>query len=191
MGARRTDRLWLLGGMLLIIMLVVASYLLAIRPVYDDDSFKQGQVADADIQLVGLKRKLADLKSKSNNMAAYTAELQAKRKALPQSYDVPDFLRQLQDSGNAVGVEVSGISVGSPVEVTGSAGVVAVPITLLATGSPTGLSRFLERLQNVQTRAVLIGSVNLEAGDDSGKTTANVMLTAFCGAGPTCTAAAK
>lgn len=191
MTARRNDRLWILGGTILIVALVVAGYLLAIKPVYDDTRNTRLSVRDAEVQLTDLRKTLADLRKKSDNAAGYAAELATKRLALPNSYDVPNFLRQLQDSGTAVHTDVSGISVGVPAAVTGSPSVVGVPITLTATGTPADLARFLTRLQNVQTRAVLISSVGLDQGDGTGAMTANLTLTAFCGAGPSCKAPTK
>jgi len=45
-----------------------------------------------------------------------------------------------------------------------TAGVYAMTISAQITGSPTNLNRFLDQLQNVQPRAVLIASVNEASG---------------------------
>ena len=63
MGIRRTDRLWMLGGLVAIILIVVAAYLLAIKPIYTDRADKQSQVDDQEMMLVTLRRQLADLKT--------------------------------------------------------------------------------------------------------------------------------
>lgn len=176
----RRDRLWLLGGVFVIIVIVATTYLLAIKPVYDDRALKQDQVDDADITLVNLKHDLASLQAESKKLTTYTTELKERQKALPANYDVPNFMRQLQDSGNATSVAVSGVSVGAPDAVTGSTTVISVPITLTATGTPANLSKFLKRLQNVQTRAVLVISINLGQADKNGKIAATMTLNAFC-----------
>lgn len=180
MAARRNDRLWLLGGVLAIVALVAAGYLLVIKPVYDDQSNTQSAVDDAEMQLITLRKTLADLKRKSNDLPTYSAKLAAERRALPETYDVPNFVRQLQASGTAVRTDVSGFTFGVPTAVVGLSSVVGIPITLTATGSAADLARFIDRLQNVQPRAVLISSVSLNQGDDPNKTTANLTLTAFC-----------
>jgi type IV pilus assembly protein PilO len=189
MGIRRTDRLWMLGGLAGIIVIVVAAYLLAIKPINADRDDKQGQVDDQELALVTLKHELTDLKAKAENLPSYTAQLNAKAAALPTSYDVPNYLRALQTSGTAVSVAVSGVSVGVPAKTTGVEGLISVPITLTATGTPANLSKFVDRLQNVQSRAVLINSVSLgAAASESTDISATLALVAFCRTSATCAA---
>jgi len=188
MNIRRTDRLWMLGGLFGIIVLVVAAYLLAIKPIYADKADKESQVDDQELSLVTLRTQLNQLKAKAKNQATYTAQLNAKTAAMPDSYDVPNYLRALQTSGTAAKVIVSGISVGAPTKLTSSAEVISVPINLTATGAPADLGRFIDRLQNVQSRAVLITSVSLSAGT-AGDTSATFTLSAYCRKSAKCTAA--
>jgi D-arabinose 1-dehydrogenase-like Zn-dependent alcohol dehydrogenase len=188
MNMRRADRLWMLGGLFGIIVLVVAAYLLAIKPIYTDKAEKQGQADDQGVTLVTLKTQLNQLKAKAKNQAAYTAQLNAKTAAMPDSYDVPNYLRALQTSGTAVNVAVSGVSVGSPAKVTGLSDVITVPINLTATGAPADLGRFIDRLQNVQSRAVLITSVSLSAGAATSDMSATFTVSAFCRKSTKCSA---
>ena len=51
------------------------------------------------------------------------------------------------------------------------------------------LGRFIDRLQNVQSRAVLITSVSLSAGTAAGDTSATFTLSAYCRKSVKCTAA--
>ena len=176
----RSDRLWLLGGVLVIIVIVALTYLLAIKPVYDDRALKQDQVDDAGVQLVNLRHDLAALQAEAKKQDTYTAELKSRQVALPSSYDVPNFLRQLQASGLAVDVAVTGVGVGAPSLVNEDSKVVEVPITLTATGTAANLSKFLVRLQNVQSRAVLVMSLNFGEPQRSGNVAATVTVSAFC-----------
>ncbi|WP_203782079.1 type 4a pilus biogenesis protein PilO [Paractinoplanes rishiriensis] len=178
MSSRHASRMLLAGGVLVIVILVVATYLLAIKPVYDDKALKETQVSDADLELTKLRRQLADLKVKSADAATYTAELKAKKTQLPDSYDIPNLLRQLQTSDTSVKVDNNAVGVTTPVTVAGSGIVVGVPITLTATGNADGLSKFVNRLQNTQSRAVLVSAVNLQV--DGNETTLTTTLTAFC-----------
>jgi Tfp pilus assembly protein PilO len=189
MNIRRADRLWMLGGLFGIIVLVVAAYVLAIKPIYADKSDKQGQADDQAMALVTLKTQLAQLKAKAKDQAAYTAQLNAKSAAMPDSYDVPNYLRALQTSGIAVNVSVSDVSVGAPAKVTGTPDVITVPINLTATGAPADLGRFINRLQNVQSRAVLITAVSLSAGATANGMAAALTVSAFCRKSAKCTAA--
>ena len=179
MATRMAGRMWQLGGVLLIVLLIVATYLLAIKPVYEDKALKQGQVDEMTIQLVKLKRELADLQAKSINLTTYTAQLAAKKTQLPDSYDIPNYLRLLQDSDGAVKIDNSSVGVGPPTKVNGSAEVVGVPVSLTATGAPTDLVGWLDRLLHKQSRASLISSAALQRADGA-KWSATVMLTLFC-----------
>jgi Tfp pilus assembly protein PilO len=179
MGIPR-DRLWMLGGLFAIVAIIAASYLLAIRPVYAKTAEYQAQVADAEVTLVSLKHDLADRQTQYKDRAKYIAALNAARGHLPDSYDVPAFVRDIQASGNAVEVTVSGIAVSQPAKVSGQESVVGVTMTLTAGGTADHISKFLDRLQNVQSRAVLITSINLGAGATADSQSATVILNAYC-----------
>jgi len=188
MNIRRADRLWMLGGLFGIIVLVVAAYLLVIKPIYADKADKQSQADDQALTMVTLKTQLNQLKAKAKNQATYTAQKNAKTAAMPDSYDIPNYLRALQISGTAVNVGVSDVSVGAPSKVTGLTDVITVPINLTATGAPADLGKFFNRLQNVQSRAVLITSVSLSVGVTAAQMSASLTVAAFCRRSAKCTA---
>jgi type IV pilus assembly protein PilO len=108
------------------------------------------------------------------------AELRKKQKALPSDSGVPAFLRQIQASGEALSVNVSGVSVSAPVQQTNLPAVWALPITMTADGSAANLGKFLQGLQSsAQSRAVLIETASLspQAGDPAADGTASVATT--------------
>lgn len=180
MTARGASRFWLLGGVVAIVALVTATYLLAIRPVYDDRALKESQAADRQQELVKLKHTLADLETKNAHYASYLAQLKAKQKQLPDNYDIANFLRQLQTSDTTVKVDNNSIAVSAPTVVEGSPNVVGTMITMNATGKIADLTRFVARLQNSQDRAVLPTTVGLTAGDTDEESTLSVNVVAFC-----------
>lgn len=180
MGARRGDRIWLVGGLLTIVALVAASWFLVISPKFAQADGVRADTETAELQLVQLRRDLANLARQEEQRAGFEASLRSRRIALPTSYNIPSFLRQLQDSGAAVRVKISGFSVASPTKSAKVANVVELPINLTAEGSAADLSRFVSRLQNVQTRAVLVTSVSLSEGGDQGKMSTSLGVTAFC-----------
>jgi hypothetical protein len=111
--------------------------------------------------MVPLQRKLADLKARSEKLPEYRAALARARQALPTEAGVSDFLRSLQTLGSSTEVAVQGLIVGVPAKLTGtSPAVYAMPLTVSAAGPVKNLVRFVDQLQTVQPRAVLIGSVN-------------------------------
>jgi Tfp pilus assembly protein PilO len=126
------------------------------------------QTNTATTQAVKLRREIGDLKAAKKNEAKIRATRDAYRKALPSGSGVPAFLRQLQAQGTDVGVDVSGLTVGVPEEIEGTAGVWSIPIQLIADGTAAKLDDFLEVLQgSSQKRAVLIESGNLSSDSDT------------------------
>jgi Tfp pilus assembly protein PilO len=167
MGARNADRIWLFAGAVVMVLLVVASYLLLIRPRYLEASDVNAQVNDTRTELVSLRRKIADLDRQKAQLPKFKAALVVSRLALPVDSGVSDFLRQLQHDGDKVGVSVNGISVAAPVKSTIATDVWELPITLNAEGDPAKLSLFLTQLQTAQARAVLVKSASFIGGSST------------------------
>ena len=167
------------------------SWFLMIAPKYAEASEVREQTGETNTQLAKMRRELSTLKADNANLAKYRAQLKAYEKALPSTSGVPDFLRQLQDAGADVNVEVSGISVAAPKDSETVKSVSELPISLTAEGSADNLSRFLVQLQNVQPRAVLITSANLTGKGESGAAgdmSVAIGLTAFVTPAPGTTA---
>ena len=182
MGARHADRLWMIGGLLVAALLVAAGWFLAISPKKAAvDSLKE-QTATTETRLVSLRHRLAELQEQAANLPTYRAALKTNQAALPTDSGVPDFLRQLQGSGDKVDVTVSGVTVSAPQQDAALPTVYDLPITLTAEGSSDNLGRFLDELQTVQPRAVLIESANLTASAGE-KTSISVTLKAFVASG--------
>ena len=210
MAARRTDQIWLGGGMVAIVVLVLASWLLLISPKFAEADEVQTQADDTAIQVTRLKKEGAALVAQEKKKTTYQTALDDKKRALPSHYDIPAFLRALQDSGTKVDVEIGGLTVGAPTASDAVQSSVELPLSVSAEGSVDNLSKFLVRLQNVQDRAVLLTSVSLSMPVDTDTTTAttpapgadteatdrnatlNITMTAFCTtAGATGTDACK
>jgi Tfp pilus assembly protein PilO len=183
MGAHRIDRIWLLGGVVVTVLLAVAGWFLLIHPKYADAATVRNQVGDESVQLIKLNHQVADLTAKKKDLPALKAKLTKNRSALPVNITgITAFLRQLQDSGTAVNVDVSGLTVGSPTKTESVPNVFEMPITMITGGDAVNMSQFLNRLQNVQARAVLIDSVGLSAGastSDPNQIQASISLTVF------------
>src|SRR4051794_18624378 len=180
----RIDRIWLLGGVVVVVLLAAASWFLVIHPRYAEAAAIRNQVGDGNVQLTRLRHQLADLDAQQRKQAALLAKLKDNQAALPPSNDMTEFVRQLQASSIAVNVDVTTVTLGTPVKSESQPTVMEVPITLTVNGTPANVSRFLLRLQSVQARAVLISSVGLSAGSTStgaaaSDQTASLTLTAF------------
>jgi Tfp pilus assembly protein PilO len=177
MGMRRTDQVWLAGGLVLILALIAGGWFLFISPKFSEADAVDAEAETAQIQLIKLNKEDAALDKEETKKATYVAQLKAKQIALPTRYDMPAFVRQLQDTGTKSDIDITQLGVGSPVSSEAAPSAVELPITLTAEGNAADLSKFLTALQN-GSRAVLVKSVSITSNPDS--TQANIMLSAFC-----------
>jgi type IV pilus assembly protein PilO len=175
---RYADRLWLIGGLLLAALLVTVTYLFLISPQNEQTSSLQDQADTADLKVVTLQQRLIELRKQRSSMPQYQAELERNRAALPSISGLPDFLRQLQSAGNASNVAVNSVIVGAPAEVPGmGARIYSLPLTVIAAAPAARLEKFLDQIQQVQPRAILISGANALADDQSASFAGTVTLT--------------
>ncbi|MCM4080836.1 type 4a pilus biogenesis protein PilO [Paractinoplanes hotanensis] len=180
MEARRADRIWLVGGLIAIVILIAAAWLLAISPKFAEADEVQAQADDTTIQLASLRKEVAKLKEQNEKKATYQAQLDTLVTNLPETYGMPVFLRSLQDSGAATSVEVSDLSVAAPVASDQVTTAVKLPLSMNVKGTIPNISKFIVRLQQTQNRAVLLDTVTVSAPDEDKLVVASLTLTAFC-----------
>ncbi len=186
---RINNRFWLSSGAVAAIALVVVGWFGFVSPQHGHTASLRDDTAAAELRGSALRHRLSQLHDQNENIAAYQAELARHREALPTTAGLSDFLRELQAAGSAAGVSVDGLIVGSPNQVTGTATTAetySLPITLTAAGTVTALGAFLDQLQRVQPRAVLISSMAAAPAGTSvsltGKVGLNLRLDAFVAA---------
>jgi Tfp pilus assembly protein PilO len=164
------DRVWVFGGAAGVVALLALGWLALISPTNSRADDLRQQADTAQIQLITLQKRIATLQEQQAHVADYQAALTRNRQALPAGPAIPDLLRQLQAAGDAAGVSVSGVTVGKPAPVPGPGlTVYALPVTVNATGHIDHFGGFLDQLQTVQPRAVLIQSASLTADAEGGK----------------------
>jgi Tfp pilus assembly protein PilO len=190
------ERLMLIGGGLCAFVMVLIGYFFVIGPQRDSTSIVSGQVAAAHDQTSLLQKRIDALTKQTKDLPKYQADLVLARLALPSTSGLPDFLRALQSIGNASLANVTSLTVGPPKDVTSVAGaapsaaataaaptvsgapsagavpagphVYALPITVQVSGSSAQLGEFLEQLQSVQPRAVLVSQITIGSGSPGG-----------------------
>jgi Tfp pilus assembly protein PilO len=174
------DRLWVTGGAFGAAVLLAIGWFLFIGPRNAETSSLEQQTVAAEVHVASLTHRLAELRQQNRNLPKYKAQLERDRQALPTTAGMADFLRELQAAGENAGVSVQGILVGAPIQATAPASeIIALPITLTAAGTTAKLDLFLDQLQKVQPRAVLISSANAMANEQDGNTTLSLTLQAF------------
>ncbi len=189
MPRTQAERLWLAGGGLAAVLMIVVAYLFFIGPQRDETASVGDDVNAAATHNQALQLRINSLDAQNKKLSTYQAALHQAELALPNTSGLPDFLRTLQSIGNSTLIDISSLSVGAPAlvapaaptadtTVPGAASTTptptptassatsgpqfySLPITLEASGSVAALTAFLGQLQSVQPRAVLVSSITL------------------------------
>lgn len=198
----QVERLWFVGGGLVAFVMLLVGYFFFISPQRSDTASVNGQASTVQQQNVALQARLDALRQQSKNLPRYQAELAQLKLALPSESGISDFVRTLQSLGNATLTDVQSLTVGAPAPVIAPAAAAptetsdptataatptsdttvpqtiapsaySLTITANVTGTASALSKFLDQLQSVQPRAVLVSNVNLTGGTSSGGTGGN------------------
>ncbi|GAA2326779.1 type 4a pilus biogenesis protein PilO [Dactylosporangium salmoneum] len=179
----RNDRLWLLGGALFAVVIVAFGYYFLIAPKKADTASIRDSAANTEIENAGKRKELADLAKQYANIEQYKAKLANDQAALPADDAAADLLRELQKAGELAGVTVSGVSVGTAVDLKPTVGyeMYALPVSLNVAGPTVKMNPFLDQLQQVQPRAMLISSVNFAPSSSTSldKAVVTINLEAF------------
>jgi Tfp pilus assembly protein PilO len=177
----RAGRLWLLAGALAAVAMVAAAWFGAIGPQYAQASSQRADAAAQDQRAGALRSRIDELRRENANLTVRRAELADARAALPTDSGIPDLLRELQKLGDRTGVSISGLTVGVASETTaGTVKAYSLPLTMTATGTTATLHLFVDQLQHVQPRAVLINSANVVLSDPTGTSAGPAVLTVTC-----------
>lgn len=173
----QADRLWMIGGAVIVALLVALTGMVFVAGQRSQAQGFQDEIDMAQIQATQLRKRTAELKAEQDRIDRLTEERDALKAALPTDSAVPEFLRQMQSSGSAVGVDVSGITVGAPAAEEKVPGVWSLPIDLTAEGTADQLGAFLDQLQGSdQKRAVLIENVVVDTSGDGADGTQRLSL---------------
>lgn len=178
MRTGHTDRIWLIGGALGAAVLLAIGWFFLIGPQKDQTGRLRDQADAAQLSLNTLHHRLDQLRQQNGDLPKYRAQLAVNRHALPQDSGMSDFLRELHATTGGGGASFHVLQVGAAVKVAGTATpVYSMPLTLQADGTIVALTRFLDQVQQVQPRAVLIKTANLVTNQQSGSRAAPVSLT--------------
>jgi Tfp pilus assembly protein PilO len=173
----RVDRLWMVGGVLGAAVLLAITWFLLVTPQHTERDNLKDSVNVTQRQLSQLRQRIDKLQEEFAKLPQYKAELAKAQKALPATPALSDLLRELQDAGDATGVTVSGLNVGNLTPLTTNGGqVYTLALSLTAAGPIEKLNAFLDQLQQVQPRALLISTASLSRTTAT-STTASMSLT--------------
>ncbi|MEP6559787.1 MAG: hypothetical protein ABJD68_01765 [Nakamurella sp.] len=128
-GRTRNKRLWLGGGALVALLVVLIGWFVVIEPQLSAAESAKNLTESVRQQNVVLATKNTKLKEQNDNIATLRADLTAALAELPSDGGLPEFTRQISAQATASSVVLSSI-------VVGAATAVAEPATAASTGGP-------------------------------------------------------
>jgi len=175
-----TSRGWVIVGVVVSVVVLAATWLLLIGPARSETATLRDSTSDVETQNSVLTAQNAALEAQASERSALGRRLAATLAGLPPNARIPVFSRQVAGQAERRGVELTGLSVGTPTvpgvdgaadATAASAPLLAIPVTLTATGSAQAQLLFLSDLQQIGPRLALVTSTALAPGQgatDSG-----------------------
>jgi type IV pilus assembly protein PilO len=196
MPKAQLEKVWLAGGAVSALVVLLVGYFFFIGPQRGETGTVNTQVEAVQLQNTSLQQRIDTLTRQNKDLAKYQAALAEAELALPSTSGLPDFLRTLQSIGNATLASVSSLTVGPPTDVTTVAAaaaatpgkpltaptgprIYALSITAQVSGTVDQLGAFLDQLQAVQPRAVLISQIGETPSEAGGSTGLSLTMQAF------------
>jgi type IV pilus assembly protein PilO len=158
-------RVWVGGAAAITVLLVIASYFLLIHPKMADAADLRSQKAAQAQANNQLRLDIAQLKSQFASLPAKQAELAVVQQQLPAAPNLPTLIRNLTTIANEAGVSLNSISPSTPsaavpssgsATATTSAGLFAIPVTIIVQGDFASNELFLQKIQTEMRRAFLV-----------------------------------
>ena len=201
-ASTQDKRLWLCGGAIVAVLIVLLGWFYVIHPELSAASSHRDQAESARTQNIVLEGKNNKLKVQNDDAAALRAGLAAALAELPYDSGLPEFTRQVSAQATEHSMLLSSIVVGNAVPVVGpstddagttdtaataaaSTGLVTIPITVIATGLGSSQLAFLTALQVTGPRRALVTAVQIaplgggEAVGSDAESTMTLQLTVF------------
>jgi hypothetical protein len=198
MARTRTERLWVGGGSLAVVLLAIVGWLVVVSPKLSSASSLRSQKGEIQLQNDVLQGKINKLKDANANMAQLQQALKDAAARLPSDAGLAAFTNDVQAIAASAQVSIATITAGSPSRVvpgkaaqaqapTATAKAIpgalySIPITLSVNGTPAHDINFLNALQR-GTRAALVTATQLTtqagAGTAGAQTTLTLQLQVF------------
>ena len=135
-GLGNSKRMWLGGGAVLAVVILLAGWFLVVAPQFSTASANRDQMAAAQSQNQVLQQRNDDLKAKNGDKGALQASLVAALAQLPSDGGLPAFTRQLSAQAKAAGVDLTSVVVGAATPVGTAAGQATTTAVTTAAATP-------------------------------------------------------
>jgi len=182
---RINGRLAFLLAVVLVLLVVLASWFAVLSPQRSKAAALDTQIGDANVRLTTTQTLLNS--PAAHQSAGQLAQLQ---RALPDDADVSEIIRELSRAASKTGVRIDSIAPSTPVP---SAGAQAVPITLLVSGRYFRIANFMHELRSrarvedgdvrVKGRLFAVDNMAIAKSPTKGLLAATLSLDAFMSGG--------
>ncbi|HEX5017957.1 MAG TPA: type 4a pilus biogenesis protein PilO [Actinomycetes bacterium] len=180
-------RKWSFGAVAVAMLLLAGGWFLLISP-------QRAEVADlkaqTDAQLAtnaADRTELEVLKQQNKELPEKQAELAQLRTKIPQSADLPMYIRELQDLSRRAGVALTTMVPSTPITLGTTPGtegpltpdaLAALNVDVTVAGRFEGIQKFVNDLENADRYTLLSGVTIADEEDQPGETGSNGQLTA-------------
>ena len=171
-------RMRLILAVLGVILVLVAFYLLFLRPRQQELTRVQDEVETEEARTVRLQAELERLQDLQANAPELQAELARIRGYVPQDDEVPNFIFLVQDAANQAGVDFVQITPELPKPPPEGAALAEIRAQIGAGGGYFAIQDFIRRLHNLD-RAVRLDSLTLAGAEDADTGDVTITMAAF------------
>ena len=119
-------RKWTLGAALVAVVILVAGWFLLISPTRAEVADLEAQTQQQENANSALDTQLAVLKEQNKDLPEKQAELAALQTKIPQTAELPTYIREMQDVGRKSGVAFTSLTPATPVTVGGASSTTAL-----------------------------------------------------------------
>jgi len=134
------NRIWTIGSLTLIIVLIAGGWVLGAQPFVTAATAADVERANLEQQNAVHQASIAALAQENENLASVQAEYAALQKSIPSTTDSSAYIKGLDALAADAGVQISGITVGSPTAYTVPASAAQAAAAAAAATSPTPTS---------------------------------------------------
>lgn len=162
----------LIGG-LVAVVLVAGFWFLLYKPAMDDQAAFEAETAELETTQERLSMEIAQLEAIRDDQERIRAVVARQEEFLPSGIAQPLAVRQLQQTADAAGVDITSVSFGQPTIVpgapeTGAAAttLASISVSMVTEGAYFPTVDFFRRVEQEVPRAVLTQSVHLAEGQN-------------------------
>ena len=173
-------RQWTMITALSVVAVLVAGWMLVIKPQRSHAADLRGQAAGVEQSNSQLRNQVSALKAQAKDLPKQQARLAAIEKKIPGNPALPSLIRSLSDAADSAGVELVSLSPSAPTALAVQAAAVRTPtrqtaaktatpaleqiaVTLSVTGSYFNVEQFVSNLEELQ-RAMIVDGWSLAPG---------------------------